>query len=425
MECRNSNFCLFDKQAVQTDVLGYQIVDYHPRTAENSGPIEFLIPASSEDYIDLSYAMLDMRFKILQADGSAITPKHKVGLNNLPLATMFRDVTLSINDQQVEGGQQNYPYKAYFDTMTQFHPAAQNSHMQAFGWYKDEAGKFDDETNAGFVKRSKLIKDSRVCQLYGPLHLDFFNQSRYLLTNTSMRLKLTLNKPEFLLNAYGDPATFKIHVVDITFFLQRVKANPSVIEGHMRGLNSHNALYPVHHRTIESFTIPKDHKSFMKDGLYPSQAPKVVFVAMADNKTVNGDLKRNPFHFKHNNLREIALRVDGNSHPGPPYTPDFDGKMFGRSYVDLMNALGYFNKDDTNGLTMEEFANGYTLYAFDLTSDNNISASYRQAKTPHSIRLDLEFNTPLTETVNVLIYAVFESLVEITKLRDIILHYNR
>ena len=77
---------MFDQQAVQTDILSSQIVDYHPRTAENAGPIEFVIPGSSEEYIDLSYAMLDVKFKTLQADGKDIEDAHKVGVNNLPLA---------------------------------------------------------------------------------------------------------------------------------------------------------------------------------------------------------------------------------------------------------------------------------------------------------------------------------------------------
>ena len=95
MECKNSSFCLFNQQAVQTDIFSSEIVHYHPRAAENAGPIEFVIPDSSEEYIDLSYAMLDVKFKILQADGSDIEDSHKVGLNNLPLATLFRDVSLT------------------------------------------------------------------------------------------------------------------------------------------------------------------------------------------------------------------------------------------------------------------------------------------------------------------------------------------
>ena len=425
MECKNSSFCLFDQQAVQTDILSSHIVDYHPRTAENAGPIEFVIPGSSEEYIDLSYAMLDIKFKILQADGKDIEDSHKVGLNNLPLATLFRDVSLTIAEKQVEGGQNDYPYKAYFNAMTQFHPAAQNSHMQTVGWYKDEANKFDDATNQGFIARQKLIADSKVCHLFGPLDLDFFRQSRYLLSNTDMRLKLTLNKPEFLLNAYATTLAFKINIEDITFYVRRVTVNPSVIKGHMIGLNTQNALYPVQHTKLMTFTIPKDHKSFMKDGLFPSEAPKLIIVSMVDNDAFNGNIKKNPFFLKHNRLSEIALRVNGVSHPGQPYKPDFSDYGFAREYADVMNVFGYFNKDDTNGLTMKDFKGGYTFFAYDLTADNNIAASYRQANVPHNIRLDLEFKATLSRTVNVLIYAVFDSLIEISKLRDVILHYNR
>lgn len=425
MECKNSSFCLFDQQAVQTDVLNSKIVDYHPRTAENAGPIEFIIPGSSEEYIDLGYAMIDVRFKILQGDGKVIDDTLKVGLNNLPLATLFRDVSLTIGNQQVEGGQNHYPYKAYFNTISQFHPAAQNSHMQAIGWYRDQAKLFDNEANSGFVSRSKLIAGSKVCQLYGPLDLDFFRQSRYLLSDTDMRLKLTLNKPEFLLNAYGKQHNFKIHLEDITFYIRRVSVNPSVITGHMSGLKSQNALYPIQHTKLVTFTIPKGQKSFMKDGLFPSEAPKLIMISMVDNDAFNGDITKNPYYFKHNNLSEIALRVNGVSHPGPPYKPDFSSSQFVRSYVDFMTVFGYYNTDDSNGFTMREFKNGYTIYAFDLTADSDITAPYRQANVPHNIRLDLAFKDTLTTTINVLIYAVFDSTIEITRLRDIILHYNR
>ena len=74
---------------------------------------------------------------------------------------------------------------------------------------------------------------------------------------------------------------------------------------------------------------------------------------------------------------------------------------------------------------MHELSHDYTLYVFDLTADNDITAPYRQANVPHNIRLDLQFKASLTRTINVLIYAVFDSTIEITKLRDVILHYNR
>lgn len=426
MECKNSSFCLFDQQAVQTDILSSLTVDYHPRTSENSGPIEFVIPGSSNEYINLENVNVDVKFKILLADGSPINDTHKVGLNNAPLSTLFRDVSLTVGNQQIEGGQNHYPYKSYMHTVTQFHPATQVSDMEAIGWYKDEAKLHDNEANKGFIKRSQLIKDSKVCQLFGPLDLDFFKQPRYLLPNTDLRIKLTLNKPEFLLNAYGKVHDFKIHMVDITLYVERILANPSVISGHMSGLNHQNAIYPINHTKLLTFTIPKDQKSFMKDGLFPSEAPKLLLISMVDNDAFNGDITKNPFHFKHNDLSSIAVLVNGQSRPcTAPLKPNFKTSEYVRSYTQFMETFQYLNKDDTNGLTLKEFKHGYTMFAYDLTPDGDITSSYRHANVPHNIRLSMEFATTLKTTINVLIYAVFDSAIEITKLRDIILQYNR
>ena len=193
----------FDKQPVQTDIIKSYIADYFPISSlGSSSPIEFHIPGNSEDYIDVNDLYLHIKFKVIKRDGTDIADADKVGLNNLAIATLFQDVVLTIGETQVEGGQQCYPYIAYLNTVMQFQPQAQKSHMRALGWCKDEAGKFDDETNKGFAIRKLWIKDSKVCELYGPLYLDFTRQSRYLISQTDMRLKLIPSKPEFALNAF-------------------------------------------------------------------------------------------------------------------------------------------------------------------------------------------------------------------------------
>ena len=120
----------------------------------------------------------------------------------------------------------------------------------------------------------------------------------------------------------------------------------------------------------------------------------------------------------------MALLVGGHSYPGPVYKPDFTNKNYVRDYMDLMEVFNYYNTDDTNGLTYKEFGNGYTIYAFDRTPDCNISSDYRHPHLGHDIRLDIKFKRNLTETINVLIYACFDSEVQITKIRDVIPDYN-
>ena len=426
MNQHSAALCIFDKPGSQTDILKSSMVDYYPISSIGSGgPIEFHIPGNAEDYVDVNDIALYMKFKVLKADGTNITDADKVGLNNLPIASLFQDVSLTLGETQIEGGQMCYPYRAYFNTVMQFQPSAQFSHMQAFGWFKDDAGKFNDENNNGFKSRQAMIADSKDCELMGPLYLDFTNQERYLISQTDMRIKFTPNKAEFALNAYGATRDFKIKFTDMILYVARAEVNPSVINGHAAGLKRHNAFYPIIHNELITFTIPKGQQSYTKDRLFPDQAPKSLMIAMVENDAFNGNIEKNPFHFEHFDLNKIALYRDGVSIPGRPFTPDFDNGKFIRSYLNTIRTMNYYNSDDTNGLTPKMFANGYTIYACDLTPEKDITASYNQGITSKNLRLELFFKNTLRTTINVLLFASYNSAVEVTQLRDVIPHYNR
>ena len=426
MEYRSSSLYLFDRPGAQTDILKSSVVDYYPVSSLGSGgPIEFHIPGNADDYIDSNDIYLYVRFKVLTSDGKDITDADKVGLNNLPIASLFQDVSLTLGETQIEGGQMCYPYRAYFNTVMQYQPHAQLTHMRSLGWFKDDAGKFNDENNSGFKQRSLLIQKSKECELMGPLYLDFLNQDRYLLSQTDMRIKLTPSKPEFVLNAYGAKTDFKIKFTNVILYVARAELNPSVINGHASGLNRQNAIYPLLHNELITFTIPKGQKSYTKDRLFPDQAPKCLMIAMVDNEGFNGNIKKNPFHFEHFDLTKIALYRDGASIPGRPFTPDFDNDMYLRSYNNTMRTFKYLNSDDTNGMTPFMFANGYTIYAYDLTPEKDITAPYNQGIVSKNLRLELTFKNTLPKTINVLLFATYNSAIEITKLRDVIPHYTR
>ena len=342
MECKDSSLCLFDRPGTLTDIQRSYTVDYYPVSSVTaSGPIEFYIPGNSEDYIDLNDIKLFVKLKVTKADGKAIDQtKDKVALNNLAIASLFQDASLTIGDTQVEGGDINYAYHTYLKTVSQFTPSAQKSHMLTSGWYKDEASKFENDSNKGFVARQKLTGDSAEIEFLGPLYFDLCSQERPLISQMDMRIKLQPNKPEFVLNSYhATPPDFKINVA--VLYVDRLGMNPSVINGHAKGLNSQNALYPINHTQLLTYTIPAGQFSYTKDRLFPDMAPKMLMVAMVDNSAYNGDIKKNPFNFQHFNLNKIALYREGRSIPCQPLTPNFDKKAYLRSYIQTMNALNY------------------------------------------------------------------------------------
>ena len=428
MDCKNSALCIFDKKGILSDIQRSYVVDHYPvSTLSSDGPIEFSIPGSSEDYINVGNTKLYVRFKVVHADGSDLDQTTDiVGLNNLAIATLFSNGSLHLGDTQIEGGSSDYPYRAYFQTVMQFTPDAQKSTMPVMGWYKDQAGKFDDKANTGFVKRQSLVGDSNSMELVGPLYFDFFNQDRHLISLVPMRIKLIPNRPEFILNSYATkPKDFKIKFEKVVLFIERLVMNPSVINGHAVGLKTQNAHYFVNHTDFLTYTIPTGQKSSIKDHLFMDSSPKMLMVALVDNDAFNGNITKNPFNFKNYNLNKFALYRDGKAIPGQPFQPDFAKKIYFRSFIQTMQSFNYWHTDETNGLTAYEWANGYTIYAFDLTPDREVPSGCLHANVGNNLRLDLNFDTALPNTVNVLLFAITDSQVEITQLRDVITHYNR
>ena len=71
MEVKNSALCVIDRYLFQTDFFRNQTNDYYPLINVASGSsIEFTIPGSSEECIDVNDIQLYILAKVSKADGS-------------------------------------------------------------------------------------------------------------------------------------------------------------------------------------------------------------------------------------------------------------------------------------------------------------------------------------------------------------------
>ena len=427
MSCKSSALCLFDEQDVQMDIINTIVTDFHPLNTITSGsPIEFQILGTPDDYIDLGDIRMLLQLKIIKTDKKAWDADDKVNFINLPLASVFQDVFLKIGDTQVEGGQHIYPYNAYLSTLLQFHPSAKNTHMQLWGWNEDTPGKFDDvANNDGITFRAAETAEGKVWEIMGPLFLDLTHQARYLLPNTDLYLKFLPAKAEFVLQALGARTGYDYKIEKCILYVPRVSVMDSVINGHSKGMEKFNAKYPLNHIDITTFTITQENRTFIKDGLFKSQVPKMLVVGLLEHEAFNGDIKKSPFNFQHFNLNKIALYRDGELIPGQIFTPDYDDEQFAVAYTNTMHTLNYDNTDDSNGITLEHFVNGYNLYAFNLTPDNTTQGPHRHLMRTGSLRLEVGFKKKLPGPITVMLFAILDAKIEITKTRDVIMSYTR
>ena len=408
---------IFDDHPPQVVIEAGYFEDIHPQTSmDDATNLEFVVPASNMDYLDLNDTLLSVRVKVVKAaDGSTLdATKDKPVASNYFMHSLFSDVTLHLNDTVIEGGTQLYPYKAVMESELNFNGEAKKTQLLMAGL---------EETVAS---RKAWLAGSKVLELVGPLRLDFLNQPKYLLPGVSVRIRMTRANSNFSLTyAAGDTEPedniWKIVMEKAILYVRRVKVHPAIIKAHEFGLQTKNALYPYTRSKVITFTVPTGSTSYFKDNIFSSHLlPKVVIIGIVKGSGFSGTVKHRSLYFGNFGVNRVDLLRNGQSIPyRSGYQCDFDGELINdvylRSIYQNMNSL---NTNNGCGLTIKQFKDGAAFFVFNLTPDFDLNE--RQTVRDSNLRLDLSFKKALTEAINVIAYACYDATLQITKNREII-----
>jgi hypothetical protein len=409
--CIKSELSLFDPPMVQVTAEKAHWADVHPTSAvTGAGPIEFQVVGSARDeYLDLNDTILYLRIKITKSNGTDLDDATKVYPTNLLLSSLFSDITLSLNDTVIEGGNGLYPYKSMMTSLLQFNSEIKKTHLRAAGFEEDKQ------------EREEWLTKNKSLELMGPLFLDFFTQSKYLLPGVDVRLKMTYSKLPFCLMNDGKES-MKLKIERATLFIRRVKVNPAVVLGHELGLKNNNAIYPIQQSEMITYLITAGSSSHVQDHLCRGNLPKLVIVGLVSNEAFNGKKDKDPTLFDHFDLNYLALCSDGECIPySQPIEADFPKGHAVQAYMRTIQSLEQYNSNFSNGITLEDFVNkGRALYVMNLTPDLNASGSCGQPFRRGNLRLELKFGTPLKETINVIVFSIRDGTIEVTEDRKII-----
>ena len=422
-----SELDLFGVPPTQTSIEDAQWVEHQPMASlESGGPIEFLLPGSGDTYLDLASSYLHVQAKVTKGNGTPLDPDNAVAPVNNWLHSLFSQVDVYLNGTLVTPSTNTYPYRAYIETLLSYGSEAKETQLTSQLWYKDTAGRMDavnivdeDVMNRGLVSRRAHVTQSRVVDMMGRLHVDLFLQDRYLLNGVDVKIRLVRSKDTFALMAGGGNLDYKVHIVNATMFARKATLKPTVQMAHIKALDKGTAKYPLRSVDCKVYSIPTGAMSHTHENLFLGTLPKRLVLCCIDNDAYNGSYAKNPFHAKHNNVNFLAVYVDGRQVPSKPLQPNFDENRFIRSYLNLFTSTGKVSQDEGNGLTRDDFRDGYTFFGFDLTPDACDGSCFHLVQKGN-LRIEMHFAAALQQTINVVVYAEFESVLEIDKSRNVI-----
>ena len=164
---------IFDAPSLSAPYQKVQYVEYRSASPLNEGgPIQFIIPPTANQFIDLRRTLLHVEVKIVRKDGKGLEDTDIFAPINLPLHSFFSQVEVELQ-QQLVSSNQLYGYKAYIETLLGFNKEAGQTYLKCQGFSKDNSATIDEfrdpRLNVGLLHRYIAFGKGQNVDLEGPL----------------------------------------------------------------------------------------------------------------------------------------------------------------------------------------------------------------------------------------------------------------
>lgn len=411
---------LFTLPLTQSSVENKKVVRI-PAISDNSAIIKFHYQGSDE-FIDLSESFFLFQIKLTDRAGT----DH--GLNDCvapicnTLDSMISILRIKIGEgRRLDQNNNAYAYGSYLHHLMS-PKDVQESSLLTQNWFKDFAGALDSTVvrtgaagsyvytypNKGFEIRHKAIQGGKILELRAKICHGLCQQERYILNHMKIYFELVMNDPKFYLIG-TDAALCKIIKKELC--LCSVKVREDIQSAILSRLVKSPAMYPFTESEMYVHAYASGLTTITEGSLYVGPTPSRMILAMVETKAFEGNFEKNPFKFLHNRVRKFELKVDGEIVQREAYELDFDNNQFTELYLNLFQGVGALQRSKGLNITPHEFANGYTLFVYDLRPDDIDDCLDLEKQT--TLSLELTFAEGLSENITLINYMEFPRVFEI------------
>lgn len=410
-----SELNIFDPPSMSAPYQKVQYVEYRTASPLNDGgPIQFIIPPTANQFIDLRRTLLHVEARIVKADGSEIGADI-VAPVNLPLHSFFNQVEVELQ-QQLVCSNQLYGYKAYIETILGYSKESQQSFLKSQGFAKDNSATIevvdDPRENYGLLSRFASFGKSQIVDMEGPLMTDICQQDRFIMNGVELNIKLWPAKDAFTLLTASENPTYKVEFKEVYLRVCKVMPVPSVTFGLAETLKEKSAIYPFIRTEMRAFQLQAGQYNFHLEDMYQQNVPSEVIVCMVKATGFHGSYGENPFAFKPFNIGELGLYVDDESVPCKPLKMDFPKN----NYVEAYNML-FDNPQEKPppNISKDDFNLGYTIFRFRITPEQVDAIPNSRG----NVKLNGTFKEALAANVTLIVIGKFHQVLNIDNSRSV------
>ena len=323
----------------------------------------------------------------------------------------------------ISSSNNTYSYRSLFDVLLNYGEEAKNTQLEMGLFTKDTPNHMDevdtDKENVGLNRRFEFTKNSKNVHLMGRVHSDLFHQGRFLINGLPLRLIFHRSKDSFILLSGKENPTYRIRLTEATLCVRRVELTPEKFREINQTLATIPILYPINRVVVKTHSMAAGLMSLNWDNAILGQIPNRVILGMVDNDAYAGSYKKNPFNLKKFSISSVGVFVNGESLPAKPLKLNFEQSDFLDGYRSLFTCTGKINRDEGVGISISDYAHGYTLFGFDLTPAF-CNGAHQEIIKKGNVRIVLDFSTPLTRTITLVAYCDYDNIITVDKTRNVL-----
>jgi len=323
-----------------------------------------------------------------------------------------------LSEQPVTKSPHLYHYKTILDLHTSTDTNGRGGMLSSLLYNPDSAAGAAGVPWA--ARQAPFLKSNRV-ELMGRLRPDVchMEDGAYILDNVPIRVRLTLNPQDlYMWSNATDGSRGRINFHDCELHIPYYIGNPELSLGLEQALTQQAATYRFRGTQLKTFLHPANSPNLHIPVAFSGKLPTSILLTTVSAASFNGTQTSNPFVFWNCGIQELSFYCNGVERR---YLMNVD-LPYGCTSVmrSLYTELG-MEYEETSGhvYNMSNFTKGKFACAVDLTIDHSNGGPSQNVQEYGTVSIQGRLKTGLTEAVVIILYAKYDSVLEINASREV------
>ena len=331
-------------------------------------PVEFLINSDSSSYLDLSDSYLHVKCRIKKENGTDCTADDKCAAANLFFHLLWKNLDVYVNGKLIYDSGNMYSLGAYINRLLTTPQSLKDTKLRSEFWYPNETPNVYTDGTSGYNTRYTMTKLSQQFSMFGKIVMGLFQQNRYIVPHTEIRIVLRRNPANFCLDNRSDkdgttPLKYKLEIDEAIMYVARKPVSPQIVSLHRSQLDRNETFkYIFNQGVVKTFTIPPGLAAITTESLLTGRIPKILLIGLVKSSALHGVLTQSPVNFEHFNRSNVCVQWSSESLEQRAIPLNFKtttnvaADSYLLAYNSLRKAVG--NELAWNGITPEQYTKG-------------------------------------------------------------------